>query len=287
MALVVTGATGHLGRLVVESLLERGVPAGEILATGRSSDKLANLAARGVGTAVLDFDAPADGVLSAGDVLLLVSGSEVGQRARQHQNVIDAAVRAGVARIAYTSILDAAGSELILAPEHEATEVALQASGLPVTLLRNGWYTENYQAAFEQARQTGAVLGSTNGGRVSGAPRKDFAEAAAVVLATQGHENKVYELAGDGSFDLDELAATFADVLGTEVTHQNVDAETHTSILREAGLDEGTAGFVVTLDQNTAAGLLQSDSTQLSELIGHPTEPLAETVRGWVEAPAA
>lgn len=286
MAIVVTGATGQLGSLVVESLLARGVPAQEILATGRSPEKLTELAALGVRTAVLDFDAPADGVLSAGDVLLLVSGNEPGERrVRQHQNVIDAAVRADVARVAYTSVLDAATSPLILAPDHKATEEALAASGLPVTLLRNGWYTENYLSAFAQAQQTGVVLGSTGRGRVSAAPRKDFAEAAAVVISTDGHEGRTYELAGDESFDLGELAAAFAEALGSEVTHQDVDADTHRAILREAGLDAGLVEFLVGLDQNTSDGLLENASGTLSTLIGHPTEALATTVRAWPTGP--
>ncbi|WP_256839370.1 SDR family oxidoreductase [Ornithinimicrobium faecis] len=287
MAIVVTGATGHFGRLVVESLLERGVPAGDILATGRSTERLTELQARGVRTAVLDFDAPADGVLSAGDVLLLVSASEVGQRARQHQNVIDAAVRAGVSTIAYTSLLDAAESDLILAPEHKVTEEALQASGLPVTILRNGWYTENFEPALAQAQATGAVLGSTAGGRISAAPRADFAEAAAVVLTTEGHQGKVYELAGDNSFTLDDLATAFAEVLNTEVSHRDVDADTHREMLTAAGLDEGLVGFLVAVDQSTAQGALESSSTDLSQLIGRPTEPLATTVQGWSASRAA
>lgn len=288
MAIVVTGATGTLGSLVVESLLARGIAAQEILATGRSPEKLTELEGRGVRTAVLDFDAPAEGVLSAGDVLLLVSANEPGERrVQQHQNVIADAVRAGVARIAYTSVLDAATSPLILAPDHKATEEALAASGLPVTLLRNGWYTENYLPAFVQAQQTGVVLGSSGSGRVSAAPRRDFAEAAAVVLSTDGHEGRTYELAGDGSFDLSELAAEFGQRLGSEVTHQDVDADTHRSILREAGLEAGLVEFLVGLDQNTADGLLESSATDLSTLIGHPTEPLATTVREWPVAAAA
>ncbi|USQ81908.1 SDR family oxidoreductase [Ornithinimicrobium faecis] len=287
MAIVVTGATGHFGRLVVESLLERGVPAGDILATGRSTERLTELQARGVRTAVLDFDAPADGVLSAGDVLLLVSASEVGQRARQHQNVIDAAVRAGVSTIAYTSLLDAAESDLILAPEHKVTEEALQASGLPVTILRNGWYTENFEPALAQAQATGAVLGSTAGGRISAAPRADFAEAAAVVLTTEGHQGKVYELAGDNSFTLDDLATAFGDVLNTEVSHRDVDADTHREMLAAAGLADGLVGFLVAVDQSTAQGALESSSTDLSQLIGRPTEPLATTVQGWSPSRAA
>ncbi|WP_109473667.1 NmrA family NAD(P)-binding protein [Ornithinimicrobium cavernae] len=288
MAIVVTGATGHLGGLVVESLLERGVAAGDILATGRSVEKLAQLAERGVATATLDYDAPADGVLSAGDVVLLVSGSEPGPgRVQQHQNLIDAATRAGVARVVYTSLLDAPTSEVILAPDHKATEEALLASGLPITLLRNGWYTENFRPALDQARATGTVLGSTRGGRISAAARADFAEAAAVVLSQEGHEGAVYELTGDTAFGLDELAAAFGDVLDAEVVHQDVDAQTHGRLLAEAGLPEGLVGFLVALDQNIADGALARTSGDLSRLIGRPTAPLSTTVREWVVPAAA
>lgn len=281
MSIIVTGATGHLGHLIVESLLARGVKPAEITATGRSVDRLAALAERGVRTAAFDFDAPADGVVNTGDTLMLVSGSEVGQRARQHGNVVEAAKRAGAARIVYTSVLDATDSPLILAPEHKATEEILAASGLPVTLLRNGWYTENYRPAFDQAAATGAVLGSAGPGRVSAATRADYAEAAAVVLSTGGHEGKTYELAGDEAFTLAGLAGAFAEALGRDVTYTDVEPAAHHAALSGAGLDDGTAGFLVALDANTAADLLLSTSTDLSTLIGRPTTPLGDAVKAW------
>jgi NAD(P)H dehydrogenase (quinone) len=284
MSIVVTGASGHLGRLVVERLLDRGVDPAGIVATGRSTDKLGELADRGVRTERLDFDDVPETVpwLAAGDVLLLVSGSEVGKRVPQHQAVVDLAARTGVWRIAYTSAPAADDTTLALAPEHAATEELIRASGLPFTFLRNGWYTENYEQAFAQARETGVVASSAGDGRVASAPRSDFADAAAVVLATEGHDNAVYELSGDVAWSFDELAATFADVLAREVTHQRLTPDEHRALLVSFGLDEGTAGFVVALDQNIADGLLAVTTGDLARLIGRPTEPLADTVRRWL-----
>lgn len=162
MSYVVVGATGHLGRLVVESLLERGVDPAEVVATGRSVERIADLAERGVRVERFDFGSVPETVpwLAAGDVLLLVSGSEVGRRVPQHQAVTDLARRAGVARLVYTSAPAADDTALVVAPEHAATEALIRESGLPFTFLRNGWYTENYRTTFDQARATGVVAGS-------------------------------------------------------------------------------------------------------------------------------
>lgn len=282
MSIVVTGATGHLGRLVVESLLERGTEG--IVATGRAVEQLQDLAERGVRVERLDYDAVPDAVdwLGSDDVLLLVSASEPGIRVPQHQAVVDLAVRSGVRRIVYTSAPAADDTDLVLAPEHAATEKLIRASGLPFTFLRNGWYTENYLPTFEQARESGVVAASVGDGRVSSAPRADYAEAAAVALTTEGHEGAVYELSGDTAWSHDELARTFGEVLGREVAYQRLTPEAHRELLLSLGLDEGTAGFVVALDQNTAAGLLGVTTGDLAKLLGRPTVPLAETVRTWV-----
>jgi NAD(P)H dehydrogenase (quinone) len=283
MSIVVTGATGHLGRLTVEGLLERGVDPAEIVATGRSVEKLSDLAERGVRVERLDFDDVPESVswLGAGDVVLLVSGSEVGKRVAQHTAVVELAQRAGVGRIVYTSAPAADDTTLVLAPEHAATERVIRASGLPFTFLRNGWYDENYVAAFDQAKATGVVVGSAGDGRVASAPRADYAEAAAVVLSSDGHDDAVYELSGDVAWTLDALAATFGEVLGREVTYQRLTPEEHRQVLIGAGLDEGTAGFVVALDQNTAEGLLAVTTGDLAKLLGRPTVPLVESVRSW------
>jgi NAD(P)H dehydrogenase (quinone) len=281
MSIVVTAATGQLGRLVVTSLLNRGVDPEQIVATGRSTDRLTAFAEQGVRVAELDYNQPADGVVGAGDTLLLISGSEVGQRVNQHRNVIELAQKAGAARIVYTSVLRADHTTLAIAPEHVATEEILKASGIPYTILRNGWYTENYAPAFAQAAASGAVVTSAGDGRISAASRQDFADAAAAVLTGEGHDGASYELGGDTAFTMRELADTFAAVLGRPIELHNLSGEEHRAALLGAGLDEGTAGFLVLLDRNTADGELVTDTADLSRLIGRPTTPVAETIATW------
>ena len=278
MSLVITGATGQLGRLVVESLLARGTAPADIVATGRNTDKLADLAAQGVSVAELDYTKPetVSAVVKPGDTLLLVSSSEVGQRVGQHINVITAAKEAGVARIVYTSAPAATTSELVLAPEHKATEEALVASGVPFTILRNGWYTENYAGEVEKGRENGAIVASVGDGRVSSASRKDYAEAAAVVMVGEGYEGEVFELSGDAAWNFDDLAAAIGSIVGKEVVYTRLSPEEHAAMLTSFGLDEGTVGFVVALDGNIRDGLLGVTSGDLSRLIGRPTTPLAE-----------
>ena len=281
MSIVVTGATGQLGHLIVEHLINRGVAPAEITAVGRNTARLADLAATGVATAVIDYTDPASlaAAFTGADVLMLVSGSEVGQRVAQHTNAITAAAAAGVGRIVYTSAPKADTSALILAPEHKATEEALRASGVPFTILRNGWYTENYAAAVQQAREMGVYLTSAGDGRVASASRTDYAEAAAVVLTTPGHENAIYELAGDVAWTGTDMAVALAEVVGRPVVFTAVSPEEHTAILTGAGLDGGTVGFVVALDGNTRDGLLAGGSRDLATLIGHPTTPLLDGLR--------
>ncbi|AEE47789.1 SDR family oxidoreductase [Cellulomonas fimi] len=281
MSIVVTGATGHLGRLVVEHLLELGTPAQEIVATGRSVDRIADLAARGVRTAVADFDDPATltAAFDGAETVLLVSGSEVGRRVPQHTAAIEAARAAGVRRVVYTSAPHADTTPLALAAEHRATEEVLRASGLTWTVLRNNWYHENYLPVLDQAAATGVVVSSTGAGRVASAPRDDYAAAAAVVLSTDGHDDRVYELSGDVAWTHDDLAAAAAEVLGTPVVHRAVPADEHRAILEQAGLDAGTIAFLVGLDEGIARGDLADATADLRTLVGRPTVPLVETLR--------
>lgn len=278
MAIVVTGTSGNFGRLVVEKLLERGVAPGDVLATARSTDRIE--APAGVRTARLDYDDVDASVLSEGDVLVLVSGSEVGQRARQHGNVVEAARAAGVGRIVYTSVTNVE-SDLVVAPEHRVTEQLLADSGIPHTLLRNGWYTENYTAAFEQARATGTIAAAAGEGRVASVARADQAEAAAVVASTDGHEGAAYDLVGAEAWTHAELARTFGEVLGTEVTYAALDAAAYADALRGAGLDEGTIGFLLAADANIADGLLAGTGDDLARLLGRSPATLRETVATW------
>ncbi|NQX29193.1 NmrA family NAD(P)-binding protein [Microbacteriaceae bacterium VKM Ac-2854] len=279
MTLVVTGATGHLGRLVVDHLLARGTAASDIVATGRSTEKLAELDALGVRTAVASFDdaASLDAAFAGAEAVLLVSGSEVGKRVAQHIAAIEAAQRAG-ARLVYTSAPAATDTTLILAPEHKATEEAITAAGIPATILRNGWYTENYESTIQQLATTGSAASSAGDGRVSSAERTDYAEAAAVALATDAYVGRIFELSGDVAWSFDELAATVAEVTGEPAVIEHVTAAEHVALLRSFGLDEGTAGFVAGLDANIAEGVLGVTTGELAELIGHPTVPLRTTV---------
>jgi NAD(P)H dehydrogenase (quinone) len=279
MSIVVAGATGHLGHLVVERLLDRGVAPDEIVAAGRSLDRAADLAARGVRTAVFDYDAPADGVIEAGDTLLLTSMPVPGNRVAQHRGALEAAAKAGAARVVYTSAPHADTSKLPVAPEHKATEEIIVASGVPYTILRNNWYTENYAGTLAQARETGVIVGSAGSGRVASATRDDYAAATAAVLTTDGHEGAVYELTGDTAWDFAEFAAAAATVLGRDVEYRQVSPEEHLAILTGSGLDEATAGFVVAMDAAIRDGELADATPELSRLAGRPSTPLVDALR--------
>ncbi|SFK02393.1 MULTISPECIES: SDR family oxidoreductase [Amycolatopsis] len=274
--IVVTGATGHLGRLVVAGLKEK-VPADQIVAAVRSPEKAADL---GVTVRKADYNDPSSlaAALEGADKVLLISGSEVGKRVPQHTAVVEAAKQAGVSLLVYTSAPKADTSPLILAPEHKATEEAIRAAGLPYTILRNGWYNENYEQTVQQAVQTGGFIGSAGEGRTASAARADYAAAAVAVLTGEGHENKIYELSGDVAWTRAELAETIAQVAGKPVTYTDLTPEQHKAALLEAGLPEGTAGFVVALDGNTKDGLLGEVTSDLHDLIGRPTTPIADTV---------
>jgi NAD(P)H dehydrogenase (quinone) len=281
MTILVTGASGHLGRLVVASLLARGVAPADIRAGARDTTKIADLAQLGVQTVHLDYT-DADSVASAvagADRMLLISGSEVGQRVAQHEAVISAAASAGVSQLVYTSAPRATTSSLVLAPEHKATEEAIVASGVPATILRNNWYTENYLGNVAQVGQSGVLTSSVGDGRVASASRADFAEAAAVVLTTNGHIGAVYELGGDVAWSFDELAEALASVAGRPVTYTPLSTEEHAAALADAGLDEGTIGFVTALDANIRDGALAETTGDLARLIGRPTTPLLEGLR--------
>ena len=281
MTIVVTGATGQLGHLTVQELLSRGTAPSEILATGRSAEKLDALGDVGVRTARVDYTDPAtlDAAFAGADVLLFISGSEVGQRVDQHTAVVDAAVRAGVGHVVYTSAPHADATDLVLAPEHAVTEKALATSGLDVTVLRNNWYHENYGQALTQASQTGVYLTSTGTGRVASAARADYAAALAAVATRPETRGRVYELGGDVAWDGDDFAAAASQALGRPVTYRSVSSDEHARILSTAGLPEQLIGFLVALDANIAAGDLGEATGELSALIGRPTTPLVDGLR--------
>jgi NAD(P)H dehydrogenase (quinone) len=273
MKIGVTGATGQLGRLVVEKLKGK-VSADSIVALVRTPEKAADL---GVEARVFDYSKP-EGLaasLVGIDKLLLISGNELGQRLPQHKAVIEAAKKAGVKHIFYTSILHGDKSPLNLGGEHFATEVAIKASGLVYTFLRNGWYTENYTGSAKGAIGAGAFIGCAGDGKISSAARVDYAEAAAVVLAGEGHENKIYELAGDTAYTLTELAAEISRQAGKTIPYNNLTETQYADILKSFGLPEVVAQMLADSDTGASKGGLFDDAKQLSTLIGRPTTPLA------------
>jgi len=278
MSIVVTGATGHLGRHVVEQLLEK-VPAEQITAVVRDESKAADLAARGVRLAVADYNTPEtfDGLFAAGDKVLLISGNEFDKgRVQQHRVVIDAAKAAGVSLLAYTS---APGSlTAALADDHRATEEVLLASGLPYTLLRNAWYHENYTENLAPVLAHDAVVQAAGEGRIASAARADYAAAAVAVLTGEGHENKTYELSGDEAWGFAEFAAEVARHSGKEIVYTPVSVQAYTGILTGAGLPEPVAAIFLSVAATIEKGELAVTTGDLSRLTGRPTTPIAESV---------
>ncbi len=274
--IVITGANGQLGSLVIDTLL-KSVPASQIVAAVRTPAKAAALAARGVEVREADYERPETlrTAFAGASKLLLISSSEVGKRTAQHQAVIEAAQAAGVQLLAYTSILHADTSPLPLAAEHLATEQLIQASGLPAVILRNGWYTENYLASVPTALQYGALLGSAGEGRIASATRADYAAAAAAVLLADNQAGRVYELAGDASYTLTELAAAITQASGTPVKYQDLPPAEFKGVLLGAGLPEGLAALLAESDEGASRGGLFDDGHQLSTLIGRPSTDLA------------
>ncbi|ELY3545434.1 SDR family oxidoreductase [Cronobacter turicensis] len=278
--IAITGATGHLGQRVIDTLLNT-VAAQEIVAIVRNPAKAAALSAKGVQVRAADYgDVAALTAAFAGvEKLLLISSSEVGQRAPQHRNVIDAAKTAGVKLIAYTSLLHADRSPLGLADEHVATEKMLAEAGIPYVLLRNGWYTENYLASVPPALEHGVFIGSAGDGKIASASRQDYAEAAAKVLTLDNQAGRVYELAGDNAWTLRDLTALLSKETGKTVAYQNLSEADFAAALAGAGLPEGFAKLLADSDIGASKGGLFDDSRQLSALIGRPTTSLETSLR--------
>lgn len=281
--IIITGATGKLGRQVMDVLLAR-VPASELAVAVRDVAKAQALAERGVAVRRADYDAPATlrAAFEGAHKVLLISSSEVGKRALQHQAAIAAAREAKVELFAYTSILHADRSTLGLAAEHVATEQAIAASGLAYTFLRNGWYLENYTENLAAALAHGVILGSAGTGRIAAAARRDFAEAAAHVLTSPGHEGARYELAGDEPFTMSELAAVVARAAGRPVAYQDLPVDAYRDALLGFGLPAPFAALLADSDAGIARGELDDRSGQLRRLIGRPTTPLQQLVEAAV-----
>ncbi|WP_128381799.1 SDR family oxidoreductase [Streptomyces cavernae] len=284
MSIVVTGATGQLGKFVIEGLLEK-VPADQITAVVRDTEKAAGFAARGVKIAVADYNAPEtfDGLFSAGDKVLLISGNEFDKgRVQQHKVVLDAAKEAGVALFAYTSALGSLTAAL--ADDHKGTEAAIHESGVPYVLLRNGWYNENYTEQLAPVLQYNAVTQAAGEGRVASAARADYAAAAVAVLTGEGHENKTYELSGDTAWSFAEYAAELSKQTGKEIVYNAVSVEAFQGILTGAGLPEPFAAILAGVDASVEKGELAGTSGDLSRLTGRPTTPIADSIAAALKA---
>jgi len=281
MSIVITGATGQLGRHVIEALLERNVPADSIVATGRSIEKLSNFVARGVRAVAMDYDDAASvaQALKGATKVLLISGSAVGQRVEQHRTVIEAAKAEGVELLAYTSIANADTTRMKLATEHQATESILKESRVPFVLLRNSWYIENYTDQLPGTLAQGALAGSAGNGKVSGASRADYAQAAAAVLIAEHQAGKIYELGGDEAFTLDELAAEISAASGKSIEYRDLPADQYADLLTGAGVPEGFAQILADTDLGIGRGDLLVTTGDLRKLIGRPATALSVAVR--------
>lgn len=279
MSIIVSGATGHLGRLVVEALLRRGVPASDLVAVGRNTDRIKDFADRGIAVRRADFQDP-DSLAAAftgGARLLLVSATTVGERIGNHRRAIDAARAAGIRLIAYTSAVNVGTATMRLAVEHRQTEEYLRVSGVDHVVLRNGWYLENYLDLLPMIRQNGTVLGSAGHGAVSAATRSDYAEAAATVLTSDGHAGATYELGGE-AFTLPELGDAISAATSERITYTDLPAPEYVRLLVEAGLPTELAEVLADADLGLARGELHTTSTDLARLIGHPPTTLAQAL---------
>lgn len=277
---LITGASGKLGKLVLERLLQKA-PAASLAAMVRNPAAVAEFASRGVEVRVADYDNPSllEAALRGIDRVLLISSNVLGQRVAQHRNVIGAAQRAGAKFLAYTSVLHSDRSVLGLAEDHRRTEAALRESGLPFTILRNGWYTENYTGSISAALAHGAVVGGAGEGRIASAARRDYADAAAaVVLAGPESSQRIYELAGDSAYSLAEFAAELSRQSGRQIVYRNLPEAAYKDVLVGAGLPDFVAGLLSNSDNAASQGALFDDSRQLSRLIGRPTIPLADSI---------
>jgi NAD(P)H dehydrogenase (quinone) len=272
MSIAITGATGQLGRLAIAALKDRGASP---IALARDPAKAADL---GVEARAFDYTSADPAILKGIDTLVLISSSDFNDRAGQHRKVIAAAKAAGVKRLIYTSILKGDASPMILAADHIATEAAIRDSGIPATILRNGWYTENYTGALGAAVQHGAIIGAAGQGRVTSAARKDYAEAIAVTALDDSHANKIYELAGDTAHSGADFAAAVAKAAGKPVAYVPMSQGDYATALIGFGLPEGFAQILADSDARAGDGALFDDSRTLSRLIGRPTTPFADTI---------
>ncbi len=284
MSTAIIGATGKLGGYAIDALLERDTAAHDILALGRNQERLAELGARGLRTGTIDLDdvGATTATLAGVGTLVLISVGGMTEGVKPRSKAIEAATAAGVGHLVYTSVLRAPTTNLGIADDHRATEEVVAASGIPATLLRNGWYIENQKADFESARQQGFVANSFGDGRFASALGREYGEAIAAVLTTPGHEGRTYELSGDTTWSYSEFAEIAQDVLGSPVRYDVLNGEQQRTALIDAGLDEATADLFVTSFDEIREGAMSFTNGDLSALIGHPTQSLADTLRSWL-----
>ncbi|GAB3263814.1 SDR family oxidoreductase [Kineosporia babensis] len=280
MTIVVTAATGQLGRLVLPALLKHGIAAQQIVAGGRNLAPLKPFADQGIQLKVIDYNRPQTLTQAFEDAerVLFISGTEIGRRIQQHQNVVDAAKAAGVSLIAYTSVARCDTTTVRLASEDLVTENALKASGLPTVLLRHGWYAENYTDQIPAALESGAIIGAAGSGRVSAATRADLAEADVVALLN-GKGGEIYEMGGDQAFTLAELAAEVSRQTGRTVGYQDLPTEEYQKVLSSIGIPPPMDDLLADADRGVKEGELLVRSGDLSHLLGRPTTSLADIIR--------
>ncbi|MBD2298968.1 SDR family oxidoreductase [Nostoc sp. FACHB-190] len=278
--IVITAASGQLGRLVLQELL-KSVPANQLVAAVRNPEKVSDFASLGVQVRQIDYTQPhtLDIAFAGAEKVLLISSSEIGSRVLQHTNVINACKQAGIKLLAYTSLLHADSSPLPLAAEHHKTETVLQESGVPYVILRNSWYTENYTTGIQIALEYGVVMGCAGEAKIASAARVDYATAAATVLLANDQAGKVYELAGDVAYTLSELATEISKLSGKQVRYQNLSEDEYINVLKNAGLPEPLAVMLAESETGAAKGGLFDASQTLSQLIGRPTTPLSESIQ--------
>ena len=278
--IAITGANGSLGQLVVKGLLQI-IPATQIVAAVRNPEKADDLRALGVQVREADYDRPETlaEAFKGVEKVLLISAVQPGERLRHHKAVIDAAKRAGVKSIAYTSMLRADSSSLVLAGEHLETEKYLKSSGLEFVLLRNGWYLENATGNLALALAHGAMIGSAGQGRFASASRADYAGAAISVLTQPGHANRTYELAGDHSFSMSEFAGEVSKQADRPIVYNNLPPAEYEAALLSLGLPKMIVDVVVDADVKASQGALDSSSRDLSELLGKNTTPFSEAIK--------
>jgi NAD(P)H dehydrogenase (quinone) len=280
--ILITGATGKLGTFIIQGLLEKRVPPEGLAVLVRNPEKAGDLSRQGVEVRKGDYTDPAslDAAMRNVDTLMFVSSSELGARAPSHKNVIFAAQRAGVQHIVYTSILRADDSPMSLAKDHQETERALRESGVPFTLLRNGWYFENYTENLGSALAHGAILGAAGEGRFAMASRKDYADAAVAVLTSSREEaGQVYELGGSPAITLNELAAEVASQAQKPVVYVDLPQAEFQSKLEGFGLPPFIANLLADSEAAARQGYLSTSSDDLQRLIGRPSSSLSDAVR--------